>query len=36
MPLADATAINYLNIPFTAVLANLILKEPYGSAFHTA
>jgi hypothetical protein len=32
MPLADATAINYLHIPFTAILAHLILKEPYGSA----
>ena len=32
MPLADATAINYLNIPFTAALARLFLKEPYWCA----
>ncbi len=29
MPLADATAINYLNIPTTSILAALVLKEPY-------
>ena len=31
MPLADVTAINYLTIPFTALLARLLLKEPYRS-----
>ena len=31
MPLADVTAINYLIIPFTAVLARLLLNEPYRS-----
>ncbi len=29
MPLADATAINYLSIPMTSILACIILKEPY-------
>ena len=33
MPLADATAINYLNIPMTSILAALILKEPYRFPF---
>jgi drug/metabolite transporter (DMT)-like permease len=31
LPLADATAINYFNIPFTSILAYIVLREPYRS-----
>ena len=29
LPIADATAINYFNIPLTSILASLVLKEPF-------
>ena len=29
LPLADATAINYFNIPLTSILASLVLREPF-------
>ena len=32
MPLSDATAITYLNIPLSAIFARLLLKEAYGYA----
>ena len=34
LPLADATAINYFNIPLTSLLAYVVLREPYRSSYH--
>jgi drug/metabolite transporter (DMT)-like permease len=34
LPVADATAINYVNIPLTSILASYVLKEPYRSFYY--